>query len=79
MATIYHYSKPRKPYNIAHNNSIKCKKVAFNCFLHNLSVLNLNMAVAKLYLEYFRFKMAENKMAAMLRNSKPTKPYNRAL
>ena len=50
-------------------------KGGIQLFLHNLSVLNLNMAVAKLYLEYFRFKMAENKMAAMLRYAKPTKPY----
>ena len=54
-------------------------KGGIQLFLHNLSVLNLNMAVAKLYLEYFRLKMAENKMAAMMRYAKPTKPYYSAL
>ena len=51
-------------------------KGGIQLFLHNLSVLNLNMVVAKLYLEYLRFKMAENKMTAIYHYSKPTKPYN---
>ena len=38
--------------------------------LHNSIVLNLKMAVAKLKLVYFRFKIVENKM------TEPTKPYN---
>jgi hypothetical protein len=40
-------------------------KVDKQLFVYNLSVLNLNMAVAKLYLKYFQFKMAENKMTAI--------------
>ena len=40
-------------------------KVGKQLIVYNLSVLNLNMAVAKVYLEYFQLKMTKNKMTAI--------------